>query len=135
MAFKPNTNLSKSVKNELQKGLDRASIVLQSKVKDNLSGPKTNKKLGVQTGALRRSIQIDRSDISDLSVRVGTDIIYSRIHEYGGVIKAKTAKRLAFKIGKYWRTAKSVIISPRPYFRPAIKTSKKKMLKQFVGII
>lgn len=135
MAFKPNQNLSEKVKQKLEVGLDRAAIVLQNKVKDNLSGPKTNKKLGVRTGNLRR-IQIDRSGISNLTVRVGTNnTFYARIHEFGGVIKAKTAKFLSFKIGGKWRSKKSVIIPARPYFRPAIKSSKKKMLKQFKDLL
>ncbi|MCK4260435.1 MAG: HK97 gp10 family phage protein [Halanaerobiales bacterium] len=135
MSYKPNLNLERNIKKKLIKGLDKASVVLQDEIKDNLSGPKTSKKLGVGTGKLKRSIQIDRSDINDLSVGVGTNVSYAGIHEFGGVIKVKTAEKLKFKIGNYWRTAKSVIIPARPFFRPSIKTAKKKMLKQFRGII
>lgn len=133
--FKKNINLEKNIKKKLEEGMVKAASVLQDKIKDNLSGPKTNKKLGVRTGNLRKSIKIDESDKSNLTVRVGTSVNYAKIHEFGGVIKAKTADKLKFKIKNKWHTAKSVIINARPYFRPAIKQSKKRMLKEFKNII
>lgn len=48
------------------------------------------------TGALSRSIQIDDSGLREGSpkARVGTNLVYARIHEKGGTIKPKRVKAL-----------------------------------------
>ena len=110
--YKENPNAKSNIKKALVKGLDRSSIILQNEIKQNLSGPHSSKKLGVVTGNLRRSIQTDRSDIGNLSIRVGTNSVYSRIHEFGGLH-----------------------MPARPYMRPAYKAVKGKMKEQFKGLI
>jgi HK97 gp10 family phage protein len=62
------------------------------------------------TGKLRRSIEIKETD--DLEVSVGADVEYASIVEFGSVKQ-----------------------SPNPYFRTAIKESKKGMLRKFRNII
>lgn len=49
------------------------------------------------------------------SVEVGTSIPYSAIHQFGGTIKAKSAKALRFRIGDVWVTKDSVKIPARPF--------------------
>lgn len=44
------------------------------------------------TGDLKRSIQIDDTNIKSLIARVGTNKVYARILEYGGTIKSKGKK-------------------------------------------
>lgn len=133
MSYKPNKNLEKSIKEKLKVGLERAAIILQNEVKDNLSD--RSGKPQVRTGNLRRSIQVDISESDNLKVRVGTNSNYAAIQEFGGVVKAKTAKALKFKIDGLWKSVKSVILTARPYFRPALKSAKDKMLNCFKGII
>lgn len=45
----------------------------------------------------------------------GTDVKYAAIHQFGGVIRAKNAKALRFKIGGQWIMRKSVTIPARPF--------------------
>jgi phage virion morphogenesis protein len=49
------------------------------------------------------------------SVEVGTNVKYARIHQFGGVIKPKTAKALRFRVGGTYRTVKQVRIPARPF--------------------
>lgn len=57
--------------------------------------------------------------------RVGTNLEYAAIHEFGGTIEAKNAPRLVFQVAPgEWRTAQSVTIPARPYMRPAADQSR-----------
>lgn len=47
-------------------------------------------------------------------------VAYARIHEFGGLIKAKNAKYMHFKTKDgSWHKVKTVHMPPRPYIRPA----------------
>jgi len=85
---------------------------------------------GKQSGALSRSIQVDLSDCKNkLIARVGTNLIYARIQEFGGMITAKTAKFLKFMLPDgTWRMVKSVFLPSRPYMRPVIARKQRKIL-------
>lgn len=50
-------------------------------------------------------------------VKIGTDkdIIYAKIHQFGGVIRPRTAKTLRFFIGNRMILANKVVIPARPY--------------------
>jgi len=63
-------------------------------------------------GALYRSIDYEASPSS---VKVGSALVYARIHQQGGKIEPKSAKALAFKIGGQFRMVKSVTMPARPY--------------------
>ena len=57
-----------------------------------------------QTGKLRQSIQITPAGIPNDQVEVGTNLVYARIHDEGGIIPAHTvrpvrARALAFSVG------------------------------------
>lgn len=45
----------------------------------------------------------------------GTNRIYAAIHQFGGVIKAKDAGGLRFKIGERWSNKRQVTIPARPF--------------------
>ena len=139
MSFKKNPQIDAILYQRLQDGLNRAAITLQNEIKLGLSLSSSPSKAGtppgVKTGTLRRSIQVDNSEISNLKVRVGTNIKYAKIQEFGGVVKAKIGKLLHFKIGDFWHTVKSVILPARPFIRPAISKCRDDMLKQFKDII
>lgn len=47
---------------------------------------------------------------------LGNPMIYASIHQFGGVIKPKTAKALRFFSGGRWWTVKKVTIPARPFF-------------------
>lgn len=95
------------LRQKVETAVDRASIDLQNEIKQVLttggasnigSGGRASKPGGppaVDTGSLRRSIQVDRSKLSeDLRNRVGTNLKYGRIQEFGGVVRAKSVKAL-----------------------------------------
>ncbi len=48
-------------------------------------------------------------------VEWGTNVVYAGIHQFGGKIKAKTAKGLAFRVGGKFVRVKSVTMPARPY--------------------
>ncbi len=74
--------------------------------KNRLSGPRPNI-LGVKTGRLRSSISSSQTAKSGNSyeTRVGTNVAYARIHEYGG----------------YTGRNRSTFIPARPFLAPSIQ--------------
>lgn len=64
------------------------------------------------SGALHDSIDY-RAGLGQ--VTVGSSLVYAAIHHFGGVIKPKSAKVLAFVAGGKQRFAKKVTIPARPY--------------------
>lgn len=101
------------------KGMRKAMLLAEAASKrDYLSG----QALRVRTGRLRGSIT-SAVDIKGDTVlgRIGTNVIYARIHELGGIIMPKTAKALRFQVAPgEWRTAQKVVMPARPFLRPAI---------------
>lgn len=49
------------------------------------------------------------------SVEIGTNLIYARIHQFGGTIRAKSGKNLRFKVGNRWVSKPEVTIPARPF--------------------
>lgn len=80
----------------------------------NNSGYAAGKRKGilVESTILRDSIthRVERD-----SVRVGTNVKYAAIHQFGGTIKPKKGTHLKFKIAGQWVAVKSVTIPARPY--------------------
>ena len=54
-------------------------------------------------------------DIQGRTVRIGSNVIYGRIHHFGGTITPKNGKFLRFKGADGWVTKKSVTIPARPW--------------------
>ena len=132
----------------LNRGLLKAGAELITWILENrITGSrKTNPPdiLGVKSGRLRSSIVMFNSlqDRDGVSVRIGTNVEYARIHEYGGVIN-KFARSEIFLRPRFVRGAKkgsfkkitkknsrfgrgftfnqyAVNIPARPFLRPAI---------------
>lgn len=80
---------------------------------------KPSRKTGGQTligkGLLLRSISARQPTHS--GIEVGSNRIYAGIHQTGGVIRAKTAKGLRFRVGSNggWVVRRQVEIPARPY--------------------
>ena len=55
-----------------------------------------------------------RLSVSGTQAVVSTDRIYAAIHQFGGVIRPKTARALRFQSGGQWWTVKSVTMPARP---------------------
>lgn len=141
-------NATKAMRAAMQKSLN----IVYRRVVDNLTG----RVLNVQTGRLRQSIQTSL-EADGLQGRIGTNVEYAEIHEYGGKtaphkIEARRGKALAFahagfvgpvritKAGKLARRqtkgsvvfARSVnhpgaVVPARPYMRPALRESREEI--------
>lgn len=72
---------------------------------------KRNRRILTESGRLRDSIN---SRPGRDEVRVGTNVVYGAIHQFGGVIKPK-GSHLVFRLASGLVMAKSVTIPARPY--------------------
>jgi HK97 gp10 family phage protein len=121
------TEVLAAIKKRAAAAVDLAATELQSAMKLQLSTAGTGRKHAtlryqssapgnppaVQTGHLRRSVQVDRSQVaSNLRATVGTNVPYGRYLEFG------TRKMAA-----------------RPWARPAIAVWKKTILPKLKGIL
>jgi phage gpG-like protein len=78
---------------------------------------------GQAKGVLRDSIEVV-VDKSALRAEVGSRLVYSRIHELGGTIRAVNAPFLVFRTADgQWHSVKQANIPARPYLRPALDSS------------
>ncbi len=77
--------------------------------------------LNQRTGRLASSIhQVTERTGNSVIATVGTDVVYARIHEYGGTIVPKVAKALRFVIGDKTIVAKSVTMPQRSFLRSTL---------------
>lgn len=121
-------NLSKEMHGGVAKAILALTIELQRHIKeDKLSGQVLN----TRSSNLRNSITYQVNDTgSSIEGIVGTNkraIPYAAIHEFGGVIAAKRAKYLRFKIGNKWISKKTVIMPERSYLRTSLKDMEPKI--------
>lgn len=86
----------------------------------------------VDSGDLRNSIKVT---VGLFEVEVSTDIVYAAIHEYGGVVTARSGPLLKFSIGGEFVQVPSVYIPARPYFRPGIEKGKPKLISVISELI
>lgn len=50
-----------------------------------------------------------------ISVEVGSNVLYARVHQFGATIRAKSGEYLRFRIGDRWARKQQVTIQPRPF--------------------
>lgn len=134
----------------IRKGLLKAAILLESHIKlTKLSG----NPLHARSGRLRSSLahRIDGRGDEQRAV-VGTKLIYARIHEYGGIIRAKRAPYLVFPIKGIrtvgargallkrprlettgWVRVKQVTIPKRSYLRTGLAEKREEIIETVVG--
>lgn len=110
----------------ITKSLKQSGLMIAGWVARNrLSGARPQF-LGVRTGRLRSSItasEVEKSGNNYLE-RIGTNVIYARIHEYGGIISPGAKGFLAWKdrdTNRWIFTKRPVHIPARPFLRPAIE--------------
>lgn len=129
-----------------QRALLKSALLVERQVKLHLTG---GNPLHVRSGRLRSSITHRLERIGgDLAARVGTKLIYARIHEFGGIIRAKNHPFLVFPIRgvqtvgvrgqqlkrprhviEQWVRVKQVTIPKRPYMVPALKEKREEIIK------
>jgi phage gpG-like protein len=101
----------------LKKGMDEAVILAEGEARLNTSGRILQRRTGRLRGSITHSVRISGNKVIGT---IGSNVVYARIHELGGVIRPVRAKALHFVIpGVGHRTAQSVTIPARPYLRPA----------------
>ena len=117
----------------LKRGIDRATLRLERHIKSRkLSG----QVLKVRTGRLRSSWMQRGAEYvagTGVSGRIATNLIYARIHEYGGIIRAKPGGWLRFKTADgSWHTVKQVRMPARPYVEPTLREKKDDITRDIV---
>jgi phage gpG-like protein len=118
-----NRNLIPTLEKINNEAFNTSIDLLHKEIERNLSGPKSKDKLDSKT--LRENIVVDKSNKEEKMI--GIAVKWAAIHEFGGVVKAKKAKYLKFKIDNMWKTVKSVIIPSRPFMRNSFYTVRDKM--------
>jgi len=123
------SDMPKEVPAAIQRGLDEGlQIVKQNLQQRRLSGqgpyPPSEHRLGVITGLLHASVYTSTVVQGNKVIgRIGSDVPYAGVHEYGMVISAKNAPFLVFKVlGKTIRT-KTVTIPERAPFRTEVESA------------
>jgi len=103
--------------------MEDAAIFLVRQIKMSLRqgqppGPAGEPPHTGKTGKLAGTIDYE---MGRLSAKIGTPLVYGRIHELGGVIRPKRAKALAFRTADgEFHMVKKVVMPKRPYLRPAL---------------
>jgi phage gpG-like protein len=98
----------------IKMGLDAVVTEAEGEVKKTITDIKL-----VDTGRLRSSIMGEISSDGKKGI-LGSDVKYAKIHEYGGDIKPKRAKALAFTIGDKFILTKKVTIKEKKFLRGTI---------------
>jgi phage gpG-like protein len=138
MTYQSNrAKIDRAIDKGIRNGVLAAGVHYQSSVKKAMSKHASNRgnggrsspaggPPGVATGTLRRSVQIDIGGLTrgdTARVRVGTNVEYARIHEFGGVITAKGGgltvpihpdARRASDQGRSARDFPDLVLVPRP---------------------
>lgn len=110
--------MAPAISAEMKKVTYSRAIKMERSVKQKLNGPV----LKVRTNRLRSSVHYEIEDRAGATgATVGTNVIYGRIHEYGGVIVPKVATALKFQVGGQWVTCKKVTMPERSYLRSTLK--------------
>ena len=117
--------MPKQMRMGLLKGMKKAMLFAEGEAKKSFN---TAGHVKSRTGHLRRSIRSQVVDKGHVIVgSIGSNVIYSRIHEFGGTIVPRTKEWLRFVIDGRWVTTKKVVIPARPYLYPAIEENQRKI--------
>lgn len=89
----------------------------------------------LRTGVLARSTGYERSEgRRTLGYAVGPASVYGPVHEFGAVIKPKSAPWLVFQLlTGGWVKVKQVTVPARPVWRPSFRESREAMFEAFTS--
>lgn len=115
----------------LKQNVTRACLIVHRKAKQNVrvggdAGFETSSGGAGLVGSIKYEVYRDRRNVWE--GRVGTNLIYSLIHEVGGTIVPKNAEYLHFKVDGHWVKTKVVHMPARPYLRPALDSKRAEVL-------
>lgn len=131
-------NFTKEFKPNLIRGFHTSGVILKRQIQDHLTGPsatidKSRKTPGSVTGYLREKITFHVSSVPVL--RVGTNVVYAAIQEFGGrITQIVTAKQRKFFIaakGIFLKIGQEIHIDipARPYIGTAWEKKKHKVVE------
>ncbi len=132
--------LPRAIRARVLRAVKIQTFALQAAVKENLSGPV----LHVQTGRLRRSIHATFTETENsISGRVGTNVSYGRVHEFGGAITVREHLRMmtmawgrAVKNPREIRVSAHVAQYPkRSFLRTALNARRNEILNALRGAL
>jgi len=83
------------LREEVGRALEAGAREAERNAKRNLTG---GNPLHVRTGALRTSIRSE-VDRARQEARIGTDLVYGPVHEYGATIRPREMRKLAIPVG------------------------------------
>ena len=114
--FKFSATFKNELYNNSKKALESSAVILKEAVEKELSVSSSPSRAGTppgsKTGALKNSISIDGKDLNKYTIRVGSDLPYAAVQEWGGMTN-------------------NAVLPPRPYLRPALNKNIKKIVKEF----
>lgn len=121
----------------LKRGIDKATLRLERTIKKKkLSGQLLNVGRGRHGGHLRASFHSVAARYQagvGIYGLVGSNAVYARIHEVGGIIRAKNAKYLHFKTRDgHWHKVKEVKIKPKRYAESAMREDRRGIAKDII---
>jgi len=100
------------------------------KMPRGVSGGFFGSHLAAPTGTLRKSLTKKiKVSSKGVSARIGSNLKYAAIHEYGGIIRGKGGGKLHFVIAGKHYMVDSVKIPARPYLRPSIQKNRPRILE------
>ena len=119
---------SKTMPKALERGMWKCVYMVQRTAKRKLTG---GSPLNVRSGTLRSSLAAEVKKVHGNAYegKVGTNIIYAKIHEYGATIRAKTGEYMRFPGAGGWVTTSEVKIPARPWLNPSLEENRKKINK------
>lgn len=91
-----------------------------------------------RTGNLGRSIhnEVVSTGQHHATVSVGTNSVYARMEEMGGIIRPRNAKRLAWQDENgRWHFARQVMRKAHPFLRPAFDTQKHRAEAEAIDVL
>ncbi len=121
-----------------RKAASRGGRVLRDAIREQIPPPRGagNFPGYAAKGALRRAIvdtePVNRPTARDWQVSVvinesSSARVYAHIHNVGGVIRARNAPYLKFKIGNQWIQVKQVRIRRKSYMAQGVKLARERM--------
>ncbi len=85
-----------------------------------------------RTGRLAGSIESDvKAGLNSVTGKVGSRLVYARIHELGGIIRAKSAPYLIFKTASGWVKTKEVKMPKRSYLKSSVREKKREIVNRY----
>lgn len=102
-------------------------------VKYKLSGQVLHNRNGGLSGAIQSDAKIRAGSVIG---RVGSGLkgrmlAYARIHELGGIIRAKDAPYLIFKTASGWVKTKEVKMPKRSYLQSSVREKKREIVNRY----